>query len=91
MLRLVDPLLFVLASATHDELAREVQFFRAENRMLRERLPNSVRLTETERRKLVRLCSALGTGLRANVSATAVSVIVVPLPGQDFLQTALAC
>ncbi|MCC6679130.1 MAG: transposase [Phycisphaerales bacterium] len=64
MLRLVDPLLFVLVSATHDELARQVQFLRAENRMLRERLPAKVRLTEPERRRLVRLGSALGSALR---------------------------
>ncbi|MCC6678660.1 MAG: transposase [Phycisphaerales bacterium] len=68
MLRLVDPLLFVLLSATHDELARQVQFLRAENRMLRARLPGRVRLTEPERRRLVRVGSALGLALREIIS-----------------------
>lgn len=68
MLRLVDPLLFVLVSATRNELARQVQFLRAENRMLRERLPERVRLTEPERRRLVRLGSALGLALREIIS-----------------------
>lgn len=64
MLRLVEPLLLVLLSSTHDQLAQQVQFLRAESRMLRERLLGRSRLTESERRTLVRLGSALGSVLR---------------------------
>ena len=68
MLRLVEPLLLILLSATHDALAQQVQFLRAENRMLRERLPSQVRLTPGERRKLVRLGAPLGSALKEIIS-----------------------
>jgi len=71
MLRLVEPLLFILLSATHDELARQVQFLRAENRILRERVSARVRLTDHERRKLVTLGAPLGAAVRELLSIVA--------------------
>jgi len=68
MLRLVEPLLLVLLSSTHDQLAQQVQFLRAENRMLRERLSERVRLTPGEKRKLVRLGAPLGAALKEIIS-----------------------
>ncbi|HYF13794.1 MAG TPA: integrase core domain-containing protein [Phycisphaerales bacterium] len=64
MLRLVDPILFVLASTTHNELARQVQFLKEENRILRAHLPGRVVLTPAERSRLLRLGKALGSAVR---------------------------
>lgn len=60
MRRLYHSLLLVLATATDRELARMVQFLRAENRILRGRLPERIDVTPEGRRRLVRLGRGLG-------------------------------
>ena len=54
-MRLIEPLFFLFADAPHADLARQVQFLRAENRILRSQIPGRVHLTQSDRRKLVRL------------------------------------
>jgi len=61
-------LMGVLARATQADLRAQVQFLKAENRMLRERLPAKVPRTEPERRRLVRLGSSLGLVFREIVT-----------------------
>ena len=58
------PLLLRLFTSDHTELARQVQYLQAENRVLRSKLPRCVRLTERERRRLVRLGLPVGAALR---------------------------
>jgi putative transposase len=52
--RLLHPLLALLASATRQELARQVAYLKEENRILRARLPERIVTTFAERRRLVR-------------------------------------
>jgi putative transposase len=56
-------LLLVLAKATNKELARYVSFLKAENQLLRSRLPDRIKLTEREKNRLVRFGRGLGSAL----------------------------
>lgn len=62
--RFIQPLLFRLAQSTHKELARQNQFLKAENEILRSKLPKQIRTTPTERKRLMKLGKPLGTALR---------------------------
>lgn len=63
-----DRLLEVLCGASQAELRRQVQFLRAENQILRARLPRTVRTTPAERARLVKLARPLGAAVRHLVS-----------------------
>jgi putative transposase len=56
-------LLLILATATQKELARYVSYLKAENKILRSRLPERVVVEPSERRRLVRLAAKLGRAL----------------------------
>jgi len=56
-------LLLVLAKATNKELARYVSFLKAENQLLRSRLPERIKLTEREKNRLIRFGRGLGSAL----------------------------
>ena len=60
MPRFFDPLLRVIARATEREMLAQIQFLKAENQVLRDRLPRGVRTTPAERARLLRLDEALG-------------------------------
>jgi putative transposase len=64
MLRLFRPLFFLLSNATDRQLARMVEYLKAENRLLRDRLPKRLRVTVQERRRLVKLGRPLGSAMR---------------------------
>ena len=65
MPRYFQRLLFTLAGATEDDLRRQIQFLKAENEMLRTRVPTKIiRLTPAERSRLLRLGRPLGTAIR---------------------------
>ena len=49
MARFFHPLIMVLARATGSELARYVEYLKAENRILRDKLPKRVVCTPAER------------------------------------------
>ena len=66
--RVVHPLLFLLAASTHAELARQIQFLKEENRMLRSRLPRRIKVTPKERARLVRLGAPLGGAIKHLIS-----------------------
>lgn len=61
MTRVFQSLFLMLASATRQELARHVKYLKAENVLLRSRLPKRIDLEPKERNRLVRLGRKLGS------------------------------
>ncbi len=64
MARFFHPLLRVLASATHRELAAQVSYLKAENEILRSKLPKRVTVTDAEKARLVKLGTKVGSAIR---------------------------
>lgn len=62
--RLLQPLLVYLSVATDRELARQIQFLKEENRILRGRLPDRITVTPQERRRLVKFGRGLGAAIQ---------------------------
>jgi putative transposase len=62
--RLFQPLLVYLSVATDRELARQIQFLKEENRILRDRLPKRITVTPRERRRLLKYGRGLGKAIR---------------------------
>ncbi len=60
MAKLLHPLLFLVAQATEKELVQMVEYLKAENRVLRSKLPKRIEVTPAERSKLVKLGMRLG-------------------------------
>src|SRR5688572_1099291 len=65
---LFAPLLLMIARSTESELAKQVEFLKAENQMLRRRIPRQVRLNHEERRLLVKLGQGLGKAVKALIT-----------------------
>jgi putative transposase len=61
-------LLWVLVGAGQDDLRRQIQYLKAENEVLRSKIPGPVRVTAQERSRLVRLAKPLGSAIKALVS-----------------------
>lgn len=65
MSRLFQPLLFLLARCTRNELIRQIEFLKAENEILRKRVPKKrIVLKADERDRLLKLGAAIGAKLR---------------------------
>lgn len=64
MTALWNGFLLLLANATDRELARMIEFLKAENRILRSKLPGRIEVTPAERRRLLKLGQPLGTKVR---------------------------
>jgi hypothetical protein len=64
MSRILRPLLALLASATRQDLARQVVELKEENKVLRERLPKRLEATDKEKRRLMRAGRKLGAQLK---------------------------
>ncbi len=64
MSKLFHPLLMVLARASESQLARYVEYLKAENRILRDKLPKRVICTPGERQRLVKLGKPLGSAVK---------------------------
>jgi putative transposase len=62
-MRLLNPLFALIAAATDSELARMVEYLRAENRILRDKLPRRITVTARERNRLVKLGTQLGSAV----------------------------
>ena len=59
-----NPLLLFLVQMTQSALLRQIAYLKAENQILRSRLPKAVQTTPAERSLLVRLGEPLGQGIR---------------------------
>jgi len=68
MKAILQPFLLLLAKTTDHELARQLQFLRVENEMLRRRLPRRISVTAGERRLLIKFGKPLGKALQELLS-----------------------
>ena len=64
MTRLLQPFFARIASATDSKLAQMVEYLKAENAILRAKLPTRVTVTAQEKARLVKLGTALGGALK---------------------------
>lgn len=73
MAAILHPLLTLLASLPRQDLARQVTYLRAENRILRSKLPDRLKLSNQERRVLVRHGKGLGAKIKDVLSIVSYS------------------
>ena len=64
MRKLYHPLLELIATAAENELATIIQYLKEENRILRDKLPKRVPLTDQERQRLVNTGTPLGSAIK---------------------------
>jgi putative transposase len=64
MKRFVHHLLMLLARATEKELVQIIEYLKAENRILRSKLPHRIETTPAERALLLKLGVRLGAKLK---------------------------
>ncbi len=73
MAAIIHPLLTLLASLTRQELARQVEYLKAENQILRSKLPDRIQLSNQERRSLVKQGKKLGAKIMELISIVSYS------------------
>ena len=64
MPRFFHPLVALLASMTRSELGRQVQYLKAENQVLRAKLPKRITVTPCEQNRLLKLGKAVGPAIK---------------------------
>ncbi|MGI6417074.1 MAG: hypothetical protein ACOX1P_15520 [Thermoguttaceae bacterium] len=64
MKRLIHPLLLLIARATEKDLVLYIEYLKAENRILRSKLPKRVEVTQAERATLMKLGVRLGSAIK---------------------------
>ena len=74
MSQVFQPLLFLLARSSHGMLARHVEFLKADNEMLRRRVPKQkIHLDLKEKARLVKFGQAIGPGVRHLITVVSYS------------------
>src|SRR5437773_86166 len=68
MVSIFHSLLYVIASATQKELARQVRYLKVENEVLRSKLPQRVTITSQERQRILRFGAKLGRAIHEIVT-----------------------
>ncbi len=63
-MRLLQPLFALFAASTDSQLRQMIEYLKAENRILRDKLPKRLTVTPRERNRLVKLGSRLGSAIR---------------------------
>ena len=63
--RIYHPLLFWIAKSANRNVAHALELLKAENEMLRSRLPKQIRTTPQERHRLMKLAKPLGSTVRS--------------------------
>jgi putative transposase len=64
MLRILQPLFVMFATTDDAKLRQMVEYLKAENRILRSKLPTTVSLTAREKARLIKFGSAVGIAIR---------------------------
>jgi hypothetical protein len=64
--RFTSPPLLLLVTASGGHLARQIQYFKAENEVLRARLPEHIRTTPAERAKPLKFVRPLGSAIQGS-------------------------
>jgi len=62
--RFINPLLLLLVTASRAHLAKQIQYLKAENEVLRARLPEHIRTSPAERAKLLKFGKPLGASIK---------------------------
>jgi putative transposase len=88
MLGFLQPLFLLLAKSTGDDLARMVEYLKAENRILRDRLPKRIAVTPVERRRLVKLGKPLGAAIAGLVTIVSPRTFTRWINGDDVAKPA---
>jgi len=65
---LIHPLLLLLARATEKEAPQYIEYLKAENRILRSKLPKRVEVTSAEKATLIKLGQKLGSAIKELIS-----------------------
>ena len=81
MPRILDRLWLLLATATDRHLTRMVEYLKAENRILRDRLPDEIVVTPREKRRLLKYGAPLGAAIRELITIVHPRTFFRWLPG----------
>ncbi len=73
MAKIIHPLLTLLASLSRQELGRQIAYLKAENQILRSKLPKRITLDNRERRTLVKHGKRLGAKIKEIMSIASYS------------------
>src|SRR5689334_18081069 len=61
-------LFYVIANATHSQLAQQIKYLKVENEILRSKLPQRITVTRPERQRLLKFGAKLGKAIESLVS-----------------------
>jgi putative transposase len=87
----VNALLLLLAAATDRALDRYVQYLKAENQVLRSKLPKVVKVTPQEHRRLVKFGRPLGPAIKGLISIVSPRTFLRSLDDEGRQRTRRAC
>lgn len=68
MTRFIPRFLALIASSTDREVARYIEYLKAENKILRARIPGQVHTNPAERKRLLKLGKVLGKAIEELIS-----------------------
>ena len=63
MTKIFHPLLAMIASATNNELAKYIEYFKEENKFLRARIPGQIHTKPQERERLLKYGKVIGRAI----------------------------